>query len=535
MAGIRTRWAPALAGLAALVASAGLIAAAWAWAKPDASDPFFANGEIPRLKIEISPEELNKLRADQRAYVRCKVIENDQKEYREVGVKLKGAAGSFRNFDDKPALTLNFDKYLRDQTFHDMEKIHLNNSVQDPSYLSELICAELNLAAGVPATRATHARVWLNGRDVGFYVLKQGFDDPFLKRHFPSSKGNLYDGGFLQEIDAKLEKDSGKGPDDHSDLQALVAACREGDPAKRAQRVSELLDVEKFISFMALELMGCHWDGYCQNRNNYRVYFDPDTKKAHFFPHGMDQMFGDTNFGVLHTPGALAANVVMQNPEWRGRYRDRLHELVPLFNPEKLHKRIDEVQARIQPVLKQMNEGFARDQENHARGLKDRLTARYNNLLQQDAQVELRPLKFSPQGVATLERWYPKLETADAKLVEETLPGQPRTWAIYSGPGGRCVASWRTKALLPAGNYKLVAKARTQDLAALADSSGTGAGVRISGGQRTNKLEGTTGWQVVEHAFQVGGAQEVELVAELRATKGAVWFEAASLQLVRQP
>lgn len=51
----------------------------------------------------------------------------------------------------------------------------------------------------------------------------------------------------------------------------------------------------------------------------------------------------------------------MQNPEWRDRYRDRVHELVPLFAPEKLHKRIDEVQARIQPVLKQMNEGFARD------------------------------------------------------------------------------------------------------------------------------------------------------------------------------
>lgn len=184
---------------------------------------------------------------------------------------------------------------------------HLNNRLQDPSYLSELASPDLNLAAGVPATRTTHAP-GLAERLMCFYVLKQGFDDHFLKRHFPSSKGNLYDGGFLQEIDAKLEKDSGKGPDDHSDLQALGRRVPRGDPAKRAQELSELLDVEKFISFMALELMGCHWDGYCQNRNNYRVYFDPDTKRRHFFPHGMDQMFGDTNFGVLHT-GALAANV----------------------------------------------------------------------------------------------------------------------------------------------------------------------------------------------------------------------------------
>ena len=88
----------------------------------------------------------------------------------------------------------------------------------------------------------------------------------------------------------------------------------------------EILDIDNFLKFMAMELMTCHWDGYCNNRNNYRFYFDPQTKKAYFFPHGMDQMFGDTNVGILHTPGALVSTAVLQNPEWRGcRYqRSRL-------------------------------------------------------------------------------------------------------------------------------------------------------------------------------------------------------------------
>src|SRR4029079_9819814 len=181
----------------------------------------------------------------------------------------------------------------------------------------ELICSELFLAAGVPTPRTTHARVWLNGRDLGLYVLKEGFDKTFLKRHFKDPTGNLYDGGFVQDIDADLEKDAGEGPDDRSDLKSLVAATRESDSAKRFEKLEALVDIDQFLTFTALELMCSHWDGYVNNRNNYRVYFDPTGKRFHFFPHGMDQMFGDPNASVLQTPGALVAQAIMLNPEWR--------------------------------------------------------------------------------------------------------------------------------------------------------------------------------------------------------------------------
>src|SRR5262249_44617581 len=75
-----------------------------------------------------------------------------------------GRAGSFRPVDEsKPALTLNFDKFQKHQNFHGIDKLALNNSVQDSSYMTEAICSELFLAAGVPTPRTTHARVELNG------------------------------------------------------------------------------------------------------------------------------------------------------------------------------------------------------------------------------------------------------------------------------------------------------------------------------------------------------------------------------------
>lgn len=505
--------------------------------EPDASDKFFESGSIPRLKIAIPQAELERLRQNIRAYVRSAIQEDGKTEYVSVGIKLKGAAGSFRGLDDRPALTLNFDRFKEGQRFHGLEKIHLNNSVQDPTYLNELISSELFLAAGVPTARTTHARVWLNGRDLGFYVLKEGYDKTFLKRHFKDTSGNLYDGAFLGDIDGNLEKDSGDGPDDRSDLQALVKAAREPDAAKRWQQLGERLDVDRFLSFMALELMTCHWDGYVNARNNYRVYFNPTTKKAHFLPHGMDQMFGDTGASILQVPGGIIAPAVLSHPEWRGQYRDRITELLPLFSPpDRLLKRIDEVHARIRPVLAEMNPNAAREHDNQVKALKERMIARSKNLVEQNNVPEPRPLKFDAGGVAKVIGWKPKIETQDAKLSEfVSADKQQRAYRIECGPGGRCVASWRAKILLPAGKYKLEAKAKAAGVAALDDQPGSGAGIRISGGRRTNKLSGDTDWQTLEYPLEITDAmREVELVAELRATKGTVWFDADSLRVVTQ-
>ena len=159
-----------------------------------ASDHFFAQGLVVRLEITVREPDLSQLESRPRQYVRATVREGDQ-IFEEVGIHLKGRAGSFRNFRDKPALTLNFDKFRRGQKFHGLDKLHLNNSVQDSSYLSELICSELFLEAGVPTPRVAHARVVLNGRDRGLYVLKEGFDRSFLAHHFEDKTGNLYDGG----------------------------------------------------------------------------------------------------------------------------------------------------------------------------------------------------------------------------------------------------------------------------------------------------------------------------------------------------
>src|ERR1051325_7077774 len=233
----------ALAGIYSILAVGRAQGAAPAKAAR-AGDELFTNVIVPRLRLEIPPEgmavlqsyEWNRyLNGQDRTNVLSTVREGN-KVYTNVAVHLKGGLGSFRPVDDKPALTLTFDKYAEGQRFHGLQKIYLNNSVQDPSYLSEKICREMFLAAGIPSPRAGHARVQLNGRDLGLYVLVEGWNKQFLKRHFKDVRGNLFDGGYGNEITNHIELNSGDFPDDWSPLQALGRAAQERDLNQRLAR-----------------------------------------------------------------------------------------------------------------------------------------------------------------------------------------------------------------------------------------------------------------------------------------------------------
>jgi hypothetical protein len=90
-------------------------------AKPDAAAVFFKSGAIPRLQITVDDAGLETWKADPRVFVRCTLKENEKTVYEGVGVKLKGAAGSFRELDQKPAFTLKLDKFGGDMPFHGLE------------------------------------------------------------------------------------------------------------------------------------------------------------------------------------------------------------------------------------------------------------------------------------------------------------------------------------------------------------------------------------------------------------------------------
>ena len=282
--------------------------------KADPSAEVFKPGKVPVVKIAIAEPALKEFLKDQRKYQKFQV-EIDGVKLTDVGIHVKGAAGSSRDWNDKPALTLNVDKFKKHQEWKGLDKFHLNNSVQDGSYMNEILCSGLAASMGLPTARAAHAIVELNGRKVGLYVLKEGYNGNFIDRQFPKETGgNLYDGGFLQDIDANLKLDHGPG-DERKGLKAIVKACGEKDVNARYAAIEKLVNIDLFVKDAALQLLAGDWDGYCRNRNNYRVYLPPNGGKAVFIPHGMDQMFQRADEPVWQGAGGMVWRVVSEHPE----------------------------------------------------------------------------------------------------------------------------------------------------------------------------------------------------------------------------
>jgi hypothetical protein len=493
------------------------------------SDEFFAAQSVPRLMFKFTPEEWEYLKKDPRRYADAMMIDLDTEEiFKGVAVKCKGSAGSFQGPEQRPGLTVSMNKYKGAERWRGFLKFHLNNAVQDGTYLMEQIAGEMARAAGVPASRCAHALVKWQGRDMGLYVFKEAFDEDFLSHFYQNPEGDLYDGGFVRELDLNTEKDEGE-PMQRENLRELIAASQEPNLERRWARLEKILDVDEYLSFTAMESLTCHWDGYNFNRNNYRVYFDVTSGKAQFFLHGTDQTFADANFPVTREPGSLVGQAVMSNPVWKKGYRERVEKIYEtVLKPIDWPGRVTEIGEKVKAGVEKVNPQLAKDFNARMVDGRNRITARLAGIAKQLNDVP-KPVKFDEKSLAALTAgdWQP--QGAAAAIDTATHDGKA---SLHIRADGETNASWRKTVSLPPGKYRFEARLATAGVVGAKQPTGEGAGVRISGGSRgaPNAVTGDTGWQEIGYDIETPGG-DVVLVAELRATKGDVWFDRDSLRL----
>lgn len=342
--------------------------------KADASAALFAGPGLI-FELQVSEEGIASLRRKPRENVAATLTVGSQKWA--VALHIKGSAGSVKPVDDRPALSIDCDKLVEGQRVFGLKRFYLNNSAQDLSRMHECLAYELHGRLGIPVARVTHALVKLNGRELGVYVLKEGYDKAFLARHFAKKSGNLYDAPLGKDVTDDLELDSGKEPADYTDLKALRAAIAEPDLAKRLAMFERCLDLEKFITMTALQAFTADWDGYCYGQNNYRIYVPPDTGRAVFIPCGMDQLFQRDPW-PLDTPfkGGVA-KALFAIPSQQERLREmmlRVHREV--FTPASISESFAPHQERLKRLLEQGPAEEAKRVSHFANMVRDRILAR---------------------------------------------------------------------------------------------------------------------------------------------------------------
>ena len=146
---------------------------------------------------------------------------------------------------------------------------------------------------------------------------------------------------------------------DPGSTDMLMVAEIETNDFDYEQAIGELVDLDAFYKFWAVEGLLGFWDGYSGNRNNFFIYLNPETDKFHFLPWGADALFEkfsklrvDRRAPVSVKTMGRIAHRLYQLPAARERYARTMQELLDNhWDEQALLAEVDRAQSMIKPHL----------------------------------------------------------------------------------------------------------------------------------------------------------------------------------------
>ncbi len=307
----------------------------------------------------LSAERQFKPQARPYTYVEASVSINGV-VFPKVGLRKKGFIGSLSK--TRPSLKIKLNHIDKKGEIDGITLLTLNNNKQDISQVSQFMGYALFNAAGIPAPRCAYAKVTVNGENLGIYSNVESVRKPMLKRAFGNNKGPLYEGtvvDFYEEWDNSFEHKRGDDRIGRAKINQLIDVLADKQPTEEA--IGDLVDLDAFYRFWAVESLLGFWDGYSGNNNNFFIYLNPDTDKFHFLPWGADSLFtklsklefqNSSRAPISVKTQGLIAYKLYQLESGRERYRKAMMELLENhWNEEALLAELDRISALIAPHL----------------------------------------------------------------------------------------------------------------------------------------------------------------------------------------
>ena len=119
----------------------------------------------------------------------------DGEAYQNIGIRGKGNTSlstvSSMN-SDRYSFKVEFDHYDNSITYHGLDKLSLNNLIQDTTMMKDYLTYTMMNAFEVTAPLCSFVYITVNGEDWGLYLAVEGVEDSFLERNYGSDYGELY-------------------------------------------------------------------------------------------------------------------------------------------------------------------------------------------------------------------------------------------------------------------------------------------------------------------------------------------------------
>lgn len=93
---------------------------------------------------------------------------------------------------DRYSFKIEFDHYDSTATYFGLDKLSLNNLIQDNSMMKDYLTYRMMAAFGVAAPLCSFVSISVNGELWGLYLAVEGVEDAFLQRNYGGDSGALY-------------------------------------------------------------------------------------------------------------------------------------------------------------------------------------------------------------------------------------------------------------------------------------------------------------------------------------------------------
>lgn len=210
----------------------------------------------------------------------------------------------------------------------------------DASYMREKLVSEIADSIGLPTTKISYVRVFINSQAIGLFAFAENFKSPWVRNEFNNGKKNSNQGAlFVCTANGKLDNATTTGNTtnsttvisdlsylgDNATLYSIPYPAKE-DPATGTANYTRIMDFTKFLSEqnttvddsvvplweekidvtsflrgLAFEIITSSLDGYLGIHNNYILYDDRENERLVFSAQDFDLTLGKYSFSLYST------------------------------------------------------------------------------------------------------------------------------------------------------------------------------------------------------------------------------------------
>ena len=285
----------------------------------------FDGSRVHRVDIQVEDWEAFLASAPEEEYIPA-TVEIDGETFRQVGLRAKGN-NSLRLTEEyglsRYSLKLEFDHYT-DGSYHGLDKLSLDSSFQDNSYLKTWLAFDIMEFLGVPTPLHSFVWVTVNGQPWGLFLAVEEPEEAFARRNFGANHGQLYKPDYRSLAEENADVHLRYTTDEPEDYPGIFENAKlESSPADQQRLVESLkilnsgedletaVDVEQVLRYFVGQVFVMNWDSYLGHTgHNYLLY--EEEGKLSMLPWDYNLAFGTYALGM--TDPITDPNVLLNYP-----------------------------------------------------------------------------------------------------------------------------------------------------------------------------------------------------------------------------